>query len=76
VPDAERDFDNLVQELIRLMADQKLFTFVLAPSVPATNNESEQALRSPARCVVVWQACASYLTNLKTGTVLHDGIAT
>lgn len=48
-PGAERDFYNLVQELIRLMADQELFTFVLDPSVPATNNASEQALRSPAR---------------------------
>ena len=45
----ERDFYNLVHELVRLMADEELFTFVLDPSVPATNNESERTLRSPAR---------------------------
>lgn len=48
-PGVERDFYNLVHELVRLMADEELFTFVRDPSVPATNNESERTLRSPAR---------------------------
>jgi hypothetical protein len=34
----ERDFTNLVQELIRLMLAEELFTFVLAPGVEPTNN--------------------------------------
>ena len=48
-PGVERDFYNLVHELVRLMAADELFTFVRDPSVPATNNESERSLRSPAR---------------------------
>ncbi|MDA1163917.1 MAG: transposase [Planctomycetota bacterium] len=46
--DAERDFVNLINELLRLMEAQELFTFVLHPAVPGTNNESERTLRDAA----------------------------
>lgn len=52
------DYRLLINELMRLMIDQQLFTFVTAApvetpkgetlSVPGTNNESERTLRSPA----------------------------
>jgi transposase len=45
----ERDFANLVEELLRLCMDEELFTFVLVPEVEATNNLSERQLRGPAR---------------------------
>lgn len=45
----ERDFWNLTHELVRLMGDDELFTFVRAPNVPGTNNESERTLRNPAK---------------------------
>jgi transposase len=41
----ERDFANLVDELLRVMLDGELFTFVLVPGVDATNNLSERLLR-------------------------------
>lgn len=44
----ERDFTNLVNELMRLMQAEELFTFVLLPEVEATNNVSERQLRGPA----------------------------
>jgi transposase len=44
----ERDFSNLVNELMRLMQDEELFTFVLAPGVEPTNNALERLLRHPA----------------------------
>lgn len=44
----ERDFTNLVQELIRLMLAEELFTFVLVPEVEPTNNGMERQLRGPA----------------------------
>lgn len=44
----ERDFTNLVQELIRLMLAEELFTFVLVPGVEPTNNSTERLLRGPA----------------------------
>lgn len=53
------DYRLLVNELMRLMIDEQLFTFVTAApvetprgetmSVPGTNNESERTLRSPAQ---------------------------
>jgi hypothetical protein len=45
---AERDFLNLVHELLRLMEDEELFTFVIHPEVPGTNNEAERGLRDAA----------------------------
>ena len=45
----ERDFTNLVNELIRLLQAEELFTFVLVPEVEPTNNSSERRLRSPAQ---------------------------
>ena len=45
----EQDFTNLVNELIRLMQAEELFTFVLVPEVEPTNNSSERRLRSPAQ---------------------------
>jgi hypothetical protein len=46
---AEREFFNLAHELVRLMGDNELFTFVRVPEVPGTNNESERTLRNPAK---------------------------
>ena len=45
----ERDFSNLVNELIRLLLDEELFTFVLEPQVEPTNNHMERQLRSSAQ---------------------------
>jgi transposase len=45
----ERDFANLVNELIRLLQAEELFTFVLIPEVEPTNNSSERRLRGPAQ---------------------------
>lgn len=47
--DAEQDFINLVHEIVRLMGDDELFTFVIHPHVEPTNNASERHLRGPAR---------------------------
>jgi transposase len=44
----ERDFSNLVNELMRIMQDRELFTFVLEPDVEPTNNCMERQLRGPA----------------------------
>jgi len=44
----EREFANLIDELMRLYLAQELFTFVLMPNVVATNNELERLLRGPA----------------------------
>lgn len=46
--DAEKDFFNLVHEIVRLMGDDELFTFVMYPDVEPTNNSSERHLRQPA----------------------------
>jgi len=45
----EQDFTNLVEELIRLVLAEELFTFVLEPEVEPTNNCMERQLRSPAQ---------------------------
>lgn len=45
----ERDFINLVNELMRLLIAEELFTFVRVPEVEATNNSSERRLRNPAQ---------------------------
>lgn len=45
----ERDFANLIEELLRLYEAEELFTFVLMPEVEATNNGMERLLRSPAQ---------------------------
>jgi transposase len=45
----ERDFSNLVDELVRLVMAEELFTFVLEPDVEPTNNSSERRLRGPAQ---------------------------
>jgi transposase len=44
----ERDFANLIDELMRLFLAGELFTFVLVPGVEATNNLSERILRGAA----------------------------
>jgi hypothetical protein len=44
----ERDFANLVNELLDLLLDKELFTFVLEPTVEPTNNRTERLQRSPA----------------------------
>ncbi len=48
MPPHERDFCNLVDELVRLLLDEELFTFVLCPEVEPTNNATERLLRGPA----------------------------
>jgi transposase len=45
----ERDFANLIDELLRLMLEGELFTFVLVPGVEPTNNLSERLLRGAAQ---------------------------
>jgi hypothetical protein len=45
----ERDFANLVNELMQRLIDEELFTFVLDPQVPPTNNLMERLQRSPAQ---------------------------
>lgn len=45
----ERDFANLIDELLRLAVDDELFTFVLVPGVEPTNNGTERLLRGPAQ---------------------------
>jgi transposase len=45
----QRDFANLIDELLRLCMDGELFTFVLVPGVEATNNLSERLLRGSAQ---------------------------
>ena len=45
----ERDFTNLVNELVRLLMAEELFTFVLIPGVESTNNFMERQLRNPAQ---------------------------
>jgi len=46
--EAERDYRNLVHELVRLLGDEELFTFVIHPQAAGTNNEAERTLRGPA----------------------------
>jgi hypothetical protein len=46
--EAERDFRNLVHELMRLMTAEQLFQFVLNPEIEPTNNLSERQLRNSA----------------------------
>jgi transposase len=45
----EQDFTNLVNELVRLLLAEELFTFVLERDVEPTNNSMERQLRSPAQ---------------------------
>jgi transposase len=45
----ERDFANLVNELVQRLMDEELFTFVLRPEVDPTNNLAERLQRSPAQ---------------------------
>jgi transposase len=44
----ERDFANLVNELMQRLFDEELFTFVLEPEVEPTNNLTERLQRGPA----------------------------
>jgi len=47
--ETDHEFDNLVQEIARLMCDCELFTFVLHPEAGGTNNEAERTLRDAAQ---------------------------
>ena len=47
--EVERDYRNLVHELVRLMGESELFTFVVRPHVHGTNNEAERSLRDSAQ---------------------------
>jgi len=46
--ETEQDFFNLVHELVRLLGENELFTFVLHPQASGTNNEAERSLRGAA----------------------------
>lgn len=48
-PPHQRDFANLVNELVQRMLDEELFTFVLEEGVEPTNNLTERLQRSPAQ---------------------------
>ena len=45
----ERDFANLIDELLRLLLAEELFTFVLVPEVESTNNAMERLLPGSAQ---------------------------
>ena len=47
--ETDHEFNNLVQEVARLMCDCELFTFVLHPEASGTNNEAERSLRDAAQ---------------------------
>lgn len=47
--ETDHEFNNLVQEIARLMCDCELFIFVLHPEADGTNNEAERSLRSAAQ---------------------------
>ncbi len=47
--ETDHEFNNLVQEVARLMCDCELFTFVLYPEAGGTNNEAERSLRDAAQ---------------------------
>jgi hypothetical protein len=47
--EAEKDFFNLTHEIIRLMSEDELFTFVIYPEADGTNNISERQLRDAAQ---------------------------
>ncbi len=44
----DHEFSNLMHDVVRLMCDEELFTFVLHPEAPGTNNEAERSLRGAA----------------------------
>ncbi len=45
---SEYDFENLIDELMRLVEREQLFQFVLNPEIDPTNNLSERQLRNSA----------------------------
>jgi transposase len=47
--EAEQDFFNLTHEIVRLLGEDELFTYVISPEAEGTNNESERSLRHPAQ---------------------------
>lgn len=53
--EVEKDFFNLTHEIVRLMADDELFTFVIHPEADGTNNISERQLRDAAQDRVTGQ---------------------
>ncbi len=53
--EAEKDFFNLTHEIVRLMSDDELFTFVIHPEADGTNNISERQLRDAAQDPVTGQ---------------------
>jgi len=44
-----KDYAALLRELVRCLADNELFTYVLHPEVEATNNASERTFRNAAQ---------------------------
>jgi hypothetical protein len=47
--EVEKDFVNLTHEIVRLMADDELFTYAIHPEADGTNNASERQLRDSAQ---------------------------
>lgn len=46
--EVEQDFFNLVHELVRLLDEDELFTFVRSPAARRTNNATERSVRGAA----------------------------
>ena len=47
--ETEKEFFNLTHEIVRLLGDDELFTFVIHPEADGTNNISERQFRDPAQ---------------------------
>jgi transposase len=47
--EVEKDYFNLTHEVVRLLGEDELFTYVIYPDAEGTNNESERTLRRPAQ---------------------------
>jgi transposase len=68
---AERAFQNLSQEIVKLLANNELFTYAIDPEVDGTNNAGERGLRLPAQDRLVGRTSKS-LRGARTRTVVHS----
>jgi hypothetical protein len=66
--ETEHEFNNLVQEVSRLMCNEELFTFVQHPEVENTNNEAARSLRSAA----LDRKTGRTTKTLRGGAASHD----
>jgi transposase len=67
----ENCFRCLVDELMRLMVKEELFTFVTEPGVDGTNNEAERALRPMAQARVTGRTNKT-VTGCRRQTVIYS----